>query len=361
MKLYKATPDNSLQWDMSNNSNRNRMNSPPKSSIDTPITPLNSSEKRKRIPKTPITPTTEINWESPQATSIKNPRIMEQASTITQWTFTNFLVNGEKSDMPLESLKTMFHDSQIKNGCLFINGIKGITPAARIFPSGSLTCASCSHLSNVQRGNEIIRILKLRYQFNTEYKGDKASTYKGDFFKKDVHLQSRGVRRRNRMLKGNNTSSKKRMKQGHNLRLDTLKDIIYKETGWNTNFNAELQNCLTIALPKYVVPWSEKNHYKFSDNFNARIVTFLLCAKKLNLIPTNEDGGKKIIHDIVKWVAISEQYEYLECGEKEKQGSLRIFNTGTITALGVKNCELLQDVVERIDKMIQDNESKVVH
>ena len=205
-------------------------------------------------------------------------------------------------------------------------------------------------------------MLRSKYKFTSEYKGDKASTYKGDFFLKDVHLQSRSVRRRNNVHNGKNNFKKKRktgMKPGNNLCLDILKDIIHKETKWNVNFNAELQNCLTLPIPKYSVPWSENSHYKFSDNFNARIVTFLLCLKKKNLIPTSEKNNR-ITHNIVRWVAIAEQYEHMGIGEIEKQGSLRIFNSGSVTALGVKNCEMLQDVVEKIDKMIKDNKNKVV-
>ena len=69
----------------------------------------------------------------------------------------------------------------------------------------------------------------------------------------------------------------------------------------------------------------------------------------------------KTIEKVIGWVAKKEQFEQIGRGETEKQGSLRIFVTGKVTGLGIKNCEMLQDVVESIDVLIKQNESIVVH
>ena len=281
-------------------------------------------------------------------------RIMEQASTITQWKL-SFPYMSNKG-LPLLDIQKLFPNSEVKNGSLFIKGIQGITPASRIFSNGSLTCASCSHYSNIQRGKEIIKIMKKEgYSFQIDYKGDRASTYNGNLF---ISLKNPSIKR-SKEYRGKNSSGKKRRKSNttveKNLRLDVLATLINRKTKWNVNFNPELQNCLTLSLPKYRVKWSEENHYKFSSNFNARVVTFLLCMNRLNSV------NKDIIKRIISLLANMEQDDQIGKGESHKQGSLRIFGSGSVTGLGIKNCELLQDVVERIDGLIKDNSDSLIH
>jgi hypothetical protein len=315
-----------------------------------PLIPTKSS--RRKVPISPVsqsspkTPSTEINWSS--RTIIKHPRIMEQASTITQWK----LLFITPKDLCLENLQKLFPESEVKSGSLFIKGIQGITPAARIFSNGTLTCASCSHLSNIQRGNEVIETLNGKgYSFKVDYKGDRASTYNGNLF---TNLNNSSIKR------SKDITPKKRRKTNSpsekSLRLEMLANAINRKTRWNVNFNPELQNCLTIALPRYMVKWSEKYHYKFSSNFNARVVTFLLCMNRLKMIL-----DKNVLKTIISFMAKMEQYDQIGKGESQKQGSLRIFSSGSVTGLGIKNCELLQDVVEKIDEIVKENSDILLH
>lgn len=333
------------------------------------FTPLNNiSPIQKKTPeKTPTTeitngPTT-INW-SRSPIIIKHPRIMEQASTITQWKLI-FPYLSEKG-LPLGELQMIFPNSEVKNGSLFIKGIQGITPAARFFSNGSLTCASCSHISNVQRGNEIIQIMKdNEYTFTVEYKGDKASTYNGNLF---ISVNGSSNTTNSKLVKrypGNPTKKKRKnandgFKVEKTIRLDELSDILNKKTGWNVTFNPELQNCLTIAMPNYSVKWTEKNHYKFSSTFNAKVFTLLLCMKKKRL--NNHPGlVPEIVKKIIYYLAMSEQCDQIKGGESHKQGSLRIFGSGSVTGLGIKNCELLQDVVEKIHTIIIEHKEQLLN
>jgi TATA-box binding protein (TBP) (component of TFIID and TFIIIB) len=325
-----------------------------------PLTPEHSGLKRLRnygqtqTPNTiflsPLTgtPSTEtINWTL--TAKRKSKRFMEQASTVTQWKLSHSL--------KLESIQNLFQNSEIKKGSLFIKGTNNSVPAARIFSSGTLTCASCSHSLNIKRGNEIIYILKQHgHKITPVYKGDCASTYNGHFFMKGIKSDRK----------------KRKTSSGVTIKLSNLRTLLSNNTQLFSSYNPELQNCLVVSLPNNVmIDWSKENHYQFSDSFHEIVKTLLLVNRRLfqekiktsqylsnlssadlNLEYTNSVDATLVL---IKWLALSEQKTQMEQGEFEKQGTLRIYNTGSVTALGVKNCELLQNMVERIDKLIKDN------
>lgn len=323
-----------------------------------PLTPQNTNLKRLRnnghvTPNSKLsnaitgTPTTEtINWTL--AAKRKTKRFMEQASTVTQWKLSNSL--------SLENIHQLFENSEIKKGSLFIKGINNSVPAARIFSSGTLTCASCSHLLNVNRGNEIIDILRRNgHTITPIYKGDCASTYNGHFF-----------------LKGVKSDRKKRKtSSGATIKLWNLRNLLSAQTQLFSSYNPELQNCLVVSLPNNVIiDWSKENHYQFSDSFHEIVKNLLLVnlrlfkenlknreylsmtSDELNLAYTNTVDAT---FTLIKYLALVEQNSQKEQGEFDKQGTLRIYNTGSVTALGVKNCELLQNIVEKIDVLIKEN------
>ena len=312
--------------------------------------PNSSSYLTLSSPSTPLTPLTEINWNWSSKPMVNIHRIMEQASTVTLWSLS--------IKLPLREIQTLFEKSEVKKGSLFIEGTKDsnpIKPASRIFSSGTFTCASCCHYANVERGNEIIQILRRNgYVFESEFKGDCASTYNGSFFTK-------GIKAEKKKRKTTTTT-------GNKLRLDILFKIIKSKTKLdNVNYNSELQNCLTIVLPTNIeIPWSTEGHYKFSDTFNARVKTFMHIRHLKNKAQSKQSQSKlpytmDAMKCLFKWIAYTEQLHQKEQGDPEKQGSLRIFSTGKICALGVKNCELVQDVVENIDRLIKKYNTDIIH
>ena len=295
------------------------------------------------------TPSTDtINWAL--STKKKSKRFMEQASTVTQWKLSSH-------NLPLENINTLFKKSEIKKGSLFIEGVNKTVPAARIFSSGTLTCASCSHDLNVARGNEIIGILMNNgYDLKPIYKGDCASTYNGHFFIKCEK------------------SDKKKRKTASNvtIKLANLRSILLENTKLVTSYNPELQNCLVVSLPRNInINWSKEHHYRFSDSFHDSSKTLLLVNLRLfkNRIQNNKrmlqlssdelneayTNSVEAVLILIEWLAVAQQNYQKTQGETEKQGTLRIYNTGSVTALGVKNCELVQTIVEEIDILIKEN------
>lgn len=328
-----------------------------------PLTPENKGLKRLRdYPQTPKnfsspsnflnspngTPSTEtINWTL--TTKKKSKRFMEQASTVTQWKLSHAL--------NLDNICVLFRNSEIKKGSLFIKGVNKSVPAARIFSSGTLTCASCSHILNLHRGNEIIHILQdAGYDIKPIYKGDCASTYNGHFFMKGIKSDRK----------------KRKMLSGVTIKLSNLRTLLSDNTNLVSSYNPELQNCLVVFLPKNIsIDWSKENHYRFSDSFHEIVKTLLLVnlrlfkqrlskceyLSSLSINDLNQEYTNTVeaMYVLIGWIAIAEQNYQKEQGEIDKQGTLRIYNTGSVTALGVKNCELLQTIVEDIDKLIKNN------